>query len=556
MDILNQMMEFLADALMSMPVQLLSAIFIFLFGLHFLSEGLKDATQHKLKAFFAKAIKNRVWGVFFGTIITGITQSSTAVTVMTIGFVNAGLMTLLQAASIIVGANIGTTLTGHMANIRFDAFTPVLMVIGGLCFLFIKKQNTKTIGLVLFGFGLFFLGLANMSNAMRPLRDSPVFVNLILAMEGRVLVGILIGAVMTLVLQSSTASKMIIILLAYQGSIDLHIAMPLIFGMNIGTCFTALLSSIKANANAKRAAMFHLIFSLIGTAAFLPFIDIFTNFIMSITWPGVAAHYQVANAHTIFNIVTAIIVLPFLTPLLNFINLFIKDKEADTENINTLDERLLSNPSIAFNLANQEVLKMYDLAIENLKVATHALLTRDLSQKEAFYEKEACVNQMEFDIANFVAAIPGNVSTKAHNRKVASMIKTVSDIERIGDHSRNIMEAAQRFIDNHLLFSNDALEELKDMYNVTLQANLSAYECFKTRDLTIAEAVITYEKQIDQMEAQLRDNHVDRLQNKVCQLASGIVFLDVISHFERIADHSKSIAVNLTDEHKAPVIAA
>jgi len=276
MDFFATFMDGLTDVLTSVPIQLLSGIFIFLFGLHFLSEGLKSATQHKLKSFFSKAIKNRVWGAFFGTIITGITQSSTAVTVMTIGFVNAGLMNLLQASSIIVGANIGTTLTGHMANVRFDAFTPILMVVSGLCFLFVKKEKTKQIGMILFGFGLFFLGLTTMSDAMRPLRDSPVFIDMIMALEGRILLGIAVGALMTAVLQSSTASKMIIILLAYQGSIDLIIAMPLIFGMNIGTCFTALLSSIKANKNAKRAAIFHLLFSVIGTLLFLPFIHQFT----------------------------------------------------------------------------------------------------------------------------------------------------------------------------------------------------------------------------------------------------------------------------------------
>lgn len=536
-------MEFLANILSSVPAQLASAIFIFLFGLHFLAEGLKSATQDKLKIFFDKAIKNRVFGAIFGTIITGLTQSSTAVTVMTIGFVNAGVMNLLQAASIIVGANIGTTLTGHMMTIRFDAFVPVLMIIGGILFLFVKKEKTKQLGIALFGFGLFFIGLSGMSDAMRPLRDSQAFIDVILWLDGRIFLGILVGAGITALLNSSTASKGIIIMLAYQEILDLNIALPIIFGMNIGTCITALLSSIQANKNSKRAAIFHLLFSVIGTIIFLPFINQFADFVINLNWPGntAYAHVQVANAHTFFNIITAIILLPFLTPILKFINIFIKDDDVE-EVLNPLDTRFLDNPAIAFDQAFKESLSMHRLAITNLKIATDALLTKKISQLHEFFANEKKINQLEYEISDFLAQVSSDQITEPYSMKLASMIKIISDIERIGDHAKNIAEAAIELKDEQLSFSEDALEELSTMFKQTLEAVTASYNSFKTNDVKSAEIAIAFENEIDLLEEQLRDKHVCRLNKKFCNARSGLIFLDTLSNFERIGDHSKNIA--------------
>jgi len=535
-------MDFLANMLSSVPAQLASAIFIFLFGLHFLAEGLKNATQDKLKLFFDKAIKNRVFGALFGTIITGLTQSSTAVTVMTIGFVNAGVMTLLQAASIIVGANIGTTLTGHMMTIRFDAFIPILMVIGGLCFLFFKKEKTKQLGIVLFGFGLFFIGLTGMSDAMRPLRDSQAFIDAIVWLEGRTFLGILVGAGITALLNSSTASKGIVIMLAYQNIIDLNIALPIIFGMNIGTCVTALLSSINANKNSKRAAIFHLLFSIIGTILFLPFINQFANLVINLNWPGdtTYAHVQVANAHTFFNVITAVIILPFLNPILNFINIFVKDDSAE-EVLNPLDVRFLDNPAIAFSQAFNESLKMHKLAITNLKIATDALLEGKTSKLTEFFANEKIINQLEYEISNFLASIPSDQMSEANTTKLASMIKITSDIERIGDHAKNIAESAIELNDEQLTFSAEAVAELTTMFEQTQKAVSSSYVSFETNNIKEAEITIACENEIDLLEEQLRDQHICRLNKKICNARSGLIFLDTISNLERIGDHSKNI---------------
>lgn len=534
-------MEFLANVLTSVPAQLLSAIFIFLFGLHFLAEGLKNVAQDKLKAFFDIAIRNRVFGAIFGTIITAVTQSSTAVTVMTIGFVNAGVMTLIQAASIIVGANIGTTLTSYIMTIRFDAFVPILMVIGGLLFLFVKKEKTKPIGVVLFGFGLFFIGLTGMSDAMRPLRESQAFIDMIIWMDGRIFLGVVIGALLSAVLNSSTASKGIIIILAFEGIIDLNIAMPLIFGVNIGTCFTALLSSVQANKNAKRAAVFHLLFSLIGTAVFLPFINQYTDFIQSIPWPGDAVHYQVANAHTIFNVISAVLFMFILDPVLKFINIFIKDDETEKEIHIPLDNRLLDNPAIAFNQAFKQSLKMHKLALKNLDIASHALLSKQTSKLPHFYHNERKINKLEYEIANFLSSVSIEQLTESMTLKIASLIKITNDIERIGDHAKNIAEAAEELVAGELSFSEAGYLELKQMIQKTSNAVKAAYSSFQQDDLAQAEITIELENEIDLLEEQLRDNHIERLKNKVCNISSGLIFLDTISNLERIGDHCKNI---------------
>jgi len=545
--IFTLIMEVLTITLSSVPTQLAGAIFIFLFGLHFLAEGLKNATQDKLKLFFDKAIQNRVFGALFGTLITAVTQSSTAVTVMTIGFVNAGVMTLLQAASIIVGANIGTTLTSYIMTIRFDAFVPVLMVIGGLMFLFVKKEKTKQFGVILFGFGLFFIGLSGMSDAMSPLRDSPAFEDLIVWLDGRIFLGILVGAGLSAVLNSSTASKGIIIMLAFEGIIDLNIAMPLIFGVNIGTCFTALLSSIQANKNAKRAAIFHLLFSVIGTIIFLPFINQYTDFITSLPWPTSPdpyqkVAYQVANAHTIFNVVTALIFLFILNPVLKLINLFIKDDDDTKEILNPLDARFLDNPAIAFDQAFKESLRMYELAITNLEIATTALFTKKTNKLQKFFANEKKINQLEYEISDFLALLPAEQMTEVNIVKIASTIKITSDIERIGDHAKNIAEAAKELKDEELSFSEEALEDLSTIFNQTFEALRAAYNSYEENDIKYAAITIASEKEVDLLEEQLRDKHIIRLNKKICNTRSGLIFLDTLSNLERIGDHSKNIA--------------
>jgi len=531
-------MEFITNIVTSMPFQLLSAVSIFLLGMHFLGEGLKNAAQDKLKTFFDKGIRNKVMGTFIGAIVTIIWQSSSATTVMVIGFINAGLMTLQQASGVIIGANIGTTLTGHIMAIRISDFIPLLMIVGGALFLFLKREKTKEIGKVFFGFGLLFMGLGAMSTAMRPLAESYFFKEIIIMLEGNLLLGILVGAIMTAVLNSSSATTAIILSLAAAGAINLNAAIPIIFGMNIGTCLTGIISSIGANKAAKRAAVFLLFFNIIGTILFIPFVNPLTNLILS--WGGEIGQ-QIANTHTFFNIVTAVLILPFSSLLVKLVSRIVKDDNTK-ESLNPLDVRFLDNPAIAIDQALKESLRMHDLAITNLKIANDVLLTRKTSKLHKFFANEKKINQLEYEISDFLTSIPTEQLTESISSKITSMIKITNDIERIADHAKNIVEAVEELINEELSFSEAAIEELKIIFTQALDTVTAAYNSFGNNDITQAAITIASENEIDLLEEKLRDEHISRLNKKLCHARSGVLFLDTISNLERIGDHSKNIA--------------
>ena len=531
-------MEFLTNILTSIPFQLLSAISIFLLGMHFLGEGLKNAAQEKLKTFFDKGIRNRFMGTFIGAFVTIIWQSSSATTVMVIGFINAGLMSLTQASGVIIGANVGTTLTGHIMAIRISDFIPLLMIIGGFLFLFIKKDRTREIGKVFFGFGLLFTGLGAMSTAMRPLAETDLFKDFIMMLEGNLFLGIIAGAIITAVLNSSSATTAIILSLATADAISLNVAIPIIFGMNIGTCLTGIISSIGANKAAKRAALFQLLFNIIGTTIFLPFVTPLTNLITS--WGGEIPQ-QIANTHTVFNIATAVLILPFSSLLVNFVTRTIKDDDSK-EKLSPLDIRFLDNPAIAIDQALKESLRMHKLTIKNLELATDALLTKKTSKLNKFFDNEKKINRLEYEITEFLTSISSEQMTESVSTKITSMIKIINDIERIGDHAKNIVEVVQELKDEELSFSDEAIQELSRMFKQTHDAITAAYYSFEGNDITQAAITIASENEIDLLEEQLRDEHISRLNKKVCNARSGVLFLDTISNLERIGDHSKNIA--------------
>ena len=526
---------------------LFSGLALFLFGMEFMGDGLENAAGSKLKSFFDKAITNPLKGALVGTIVTAIIQSSSATTVMVVGFVNAGLMSLYQAVGVIMGANIGTTITGQLITFKIDDYIPLFIIIGAALILFMKQQNRKEIGKIIFGFGLLFMGLTAMKYAMSPIAQTTFFQDLIIALEGNMFLGILVGAVMTAVVQSSSASTAILLSLAATGAISLQVAIPILFGNNIGTCVTALLSSLNANKVAKKAAFIHLSFNLIGTLIFLPLIGILSNIV---THMGGDIDKQIANAHTIFNVVNAIILLPFAGVFVKLANLALKDKEGEQASINRLDRRFLETPAIAFEQAFQESLTMYDLAKENLTLATNALMDGKTTDYRKIYENESEINRMERDLSSFLVSISSHDITEVDTNRIASMIKIVSDIERIGDHSKNIAELAEEVATSKLSFTSDAIEELKLMYNYTLESINSSYASYKNNNRQKANDTVIFEENIDRLEELLRDKHIKRLSENKCNAHSGAVFLDAISNFERIGDHSINIAeyiLNLSD---------
>ncbi|WP_235069912.1 Na/Pi cotransporter family protein [Turicibacter sp. TJ11] len=529
---------------------LFSGLALFLFGMEFMGDGLENAAGSRLKSFFDKAITNPLKGALVGTIVTAIIQSSSATTVMVVGFVNAGLMSLYQAVGVIMGANIGTTITGQLITFKIDDYIPLFIIIGAALILFMKQEKRKEIGKIIFGFGLLFMGLSAMKDAMSPIAETTFFQDLILALEGNMFLGILVGAAMTAVVQSSSASTAILLSLAATGAISLQVAIPILFGNNIGTCVTALLSSLNANKVAKKAAFIHLSFNLIGTLIFLPLINILSQVVV---YMGGDIDKQIANAHTIFNVVNAIILLPFSGVFVKLANLALKDNEGEQPTINRLDRRFLETPAIAFEQAFQESLTMYDLAKENLTLATNALIDGKATDFKKVYENESEINRLERDLSTFLVSISSHDITEVDTNRITSMIKIVSDIERIGDHSKNIAELAEEVSTSKLKFTNDALEELKLMYNYTLESINSSYASYKNNNREKANDTVIFEENIDRLEELLRDKHIQRLSQNKCNAHSGAVFLDAISNFERIGDHSINIAeyiLSLEDNFK------
>lgn len=518
---------------------LFGGLALFLFGMEFMGDGLENAAGSRLKSFFDKAITNPFKGALVGTIVTAIIQSSSATTVMVVGFVNAGLMSLYQAVGVIMGANIGTTITGQLITFKIDDYIPLFIIIGAALILFMKQEKRKEIGKIIFGFGLLFMGLSQMKDAMSPIAQTTFFQDLILALEGNMFLGILVGAAMTAVVQSSSASTAILLSLAATGAISLQVAIPILFGNNIGTCVTALLSSLNANKVAKKAAFIHLSFNLIGTLIFLPLINILSQVVM---YMGGDIDKQIANAHTIFNIVNAIILLPFAGVFVKLANLALKDKEGEKPTINRLDRRFLETPAIAFEQAFQESLTMYDLAKENLTLSTNALIDGKVTNLKKIFENESEINRLERELSTFLVSISSHDITEVDTNRIASMIKIISDIERIGDHSKNIAELAEEVSTSKLTFTSDALEELRLMYNYTIESINSSYASYKNNNRQKANDTMIFEENIDRLEELLRDKHIQRLSQNKCNAHSGAVFLDAISNFERIGDHSINIA--------------
>lgn len=518
---------------------LFGGLALFLFGMEFMGDGLENAAGSRLKSFFDKAITNPFKGALVGTIVTAIIQSSSATTVMVVGFVNAGLMSLYQAVGVIMGANIGTTITGQLITFKIDDYIPLFIIIGAALILFMKQEKRKEIGKIIFGFGLLFMGLSQMKDAMSPIAQTTFFQDLILALEGNMFLGILVGAIMTAVVQSSSASTAILLSLAATGAISLQVAIPILFGNNIGTCVTALLSSLNANKVAKKAAFIHLSFNLIGTLIFLPLINILSQVVM---YMGGDIDKQIANAHTIFNIVNAIILLPFAGVFVKLANLALKDKEGEKPTINRLDRRFLETPAIAFEQAFQESLTMYDLAKENLTLSTNALIDGKVKNLKKIFENESEINRLERELSTFLVSISSHDITEVDTNRIASMIKIISDIERIGDHSKNIAELAEEVSTSKLTFTSDALEELRLMYNYTIESINSSYASYKNNNRQKANDTMIFEENIDRLEELLRDKHIQRLSQNKCNAHSGAVFLDAISNFERIGDHSINIA--------------
>lgn len=529
-------------------IGLIGGLGLFLYGMKLMGDGLENAAGDTLKNILEKVTSNPISAVLVGTLVTMVIQSSSATTVMVVGFVNAGLMNLYQAAGIIMGANIGTTITAQLVAFKLDAIAPIAVGIGTAIVLFAKNKRRRDVGSIVLGFGILFMGMGIMGDALKPISKSSQFTEIILAIGDNRFLGILAGLALTAVVQSSSATTGILIALAGTGVVGMNVALPIIFGCNIGTCVTALLASIGTSKTAHKAAFIHLAFNIFGTLIFIPFMDILVHIVQTISPDSVPR--QIANAHTIFNISNTLIMVPLIKYLILLVNKIIPGED-EIEKIGPkyLDDRLLETPIIAAGQVIKETIRMATKAKENMQISIEAFHTNNEELVKKVYTNEKLINVLEESITDFLVRLSKtDLSDKEHSI-VQSTYHVVNDIERIGDHAENIADLTLEKINRRLDYSGDALEELTNMYNYTLNALEMAIESYANRDTLKAQAVNDIEQKIDDCQKEYRDSHIRRLNEGKCNAYSGALYIDVISNLERIGDHSVNIAESVLNNN-------
>ena len=526
--------------MLRMIVGLLAGLAVFLYGMKIMSDALQRSAGGRMKKLLEALTTNRFLGVLVGATITAIIQSSSATTVMVVGLVNAGIMNLTQSIGVIMGANIGTTMTAQLIAFKFNDFIPYTLIIGAALMLFASKKSYKLLGEFFIGFGLLFSGMHEMSAAMKPLKDIQGFTDLMINLQHNPMLGVLVGLGLTAVVQSSSATIGILQALAFQGLIPIEAALPILFGENIGTCVTALLASIGTSIAARRAAIMHLTFNLIGTIIFVILLKPMIWFV-GISATDVAR--QIANAHTFFNIANLIIQFPFAFLIVKFVIKVVPGEDNDKEfELQYLDSRLLETPTVAVVQIVKEIIRMGEIARSNVKDGVDAIITFNDKLIDKIYDNEKVINELEKKIGEYLVSVANSAISEDQRYKVSALFNTIHDIERIGDHAENLAEIAQYKVDNKIIFSDFAIEELKLITENVDGALSNALEALKTEEPRLVQLVDDYENTVDDLRDQFKAKHIQRLNEGNCNISAGVLFLDLITNLERVSDHSVNIA--------------
>ncbi len=542
-------------------LNLLGGIALFLFGMHTLSASLEKLAGGKLETWLEKATSKPIKGVVLGAIITAVIQSSAATTVMIIGFVNSGLMKLSQAIGVIMGANIGTTATSWLLSLQSisgsdgfsflnllkpTTFTPVLAVIGVILIMFTKSDKKKTIGMILAGFAVLMFGMNSMSSATAGLAENETFCNILMMFSNPVL-GVVAGAVLTAVLQSSSASIGILQSIAIStGKVTYSVALPLLLGQNIGSCVTALISSVGANKPAKRVAFVHLYFNVIGTVVFLSIFYLLNAFISMPFMEESLNAVGIAVIHTGFNVLATALFLPFTKQLEKLACLTVRDDSNDEKlTPMLLDERLLKTPSVAIEQCRNVCIRMARLTQETLKMSMEVVTTYDAKKCAEVIDNENAIDIFEDKIGSYILKISSKDLSENDSKIVSSMLHTIGDLERISDHAVNIVEAAEEMHSKKIKFSQQALRELPVIVNAVSEILDMSINAFINNDVNLAKNVEPLEDVIDQLRSDLKTRHIERLRNGKCTIELGFILQDLLTNFERVSDHCSNIAVYL-----------
>ena len=532
---------------MHILISLIGGLGLFLYGISVMGEGLQKSTGPKLEKAIGLLTSSTIMGVLVGTVVTGIIQSSGATTVMVVGFVSAGIMSLYQAIGVIMGANIGTTVTAQLVSFDVSILSSIALGIGIVLYMIGSKSKPmlKNISEILIGFAILFIGMRFMKEAVAPLSEYPIVKSILAKISTEPFIALIAGFLMTTILQSSSASMGILIALSSQGLMPLSGALPILYGDNIGSCTTSLLSSVGANKNAKRAATMHLCFNIIGTILFMIILNKPITWIVQYLNPNDSAR-QIANSHTLFNIVNVILLLPFSKFIVKLAMLIIPDKDDEEKESTTiikyLDDRMLETPAIAYGNIIRESLRMGKKAKDGFTSATNALINKSQKQINETFEKEKVINEQQKRIIDYLIKLSNRSLDDNMRKSLDLLFHTINDIERIGDLSENIAELAENAIKNNVKFSERALDEIKEIYNKTLESYDLSLEAMKQNDMSIANNAIELEEDVDELDKAYRNEHMKRLNQHLCSIDSGIIYLDLLTNIERISDHSASIA--------------
>lgn len=547
----------------SMLFQFIGGLGMFLYGMQMMAAGLQKSAGDKMKHLLGVLTNNRFMGILVGALITAIIQSSGATTVMVIGFVNAGLMNLFQAVGVIMGANIGTTITAWIvsAGQLGDAFTvmkpgfyaPLMIGVGALLVMFAKREKKQNIGSICIALGLLFVGLDWMSGSIKPYTDAPIFSQAFALLGGNPILGIAAGAVVTAVMQSSSASVGVLQTLAMNGVVTANAAVYICLGSNIGSCYTALLSSIGASKNSKRAAVINLLFNVFGVIIFgtVGFVVFKLNTALA---SSSIDSVKISIFHTIFNVINTIIMFPLANLLVKASCMVVKDKEEEISRDDSLemhlDDRIMKTPSFAIEAALKEINEMGKLALENVELSVKAAMYLKDEDIRIAYENEDKINEYEKTITKYLVKINNLNLSDAQHKTVKNLLYTINDLERIGDHAKNVAEFGETLKKDNLVFSDKVIGELDRMKeHVTKSLNL-AVSMRESGSADEIKKVYKYENDVDRIEMDIREKYISRLLEKECNIETGVLFIDIISNLERISDHALNIAQYVEEENK------
>ena len=539
---------------------LIGGLSLFLFGMNIMGQALERKAGNKLKDLLAKMTNSKLKGFLTGLVITAVIQSSSATTVMVVGFVNSGLMTLRQAINVIMGANIGTTITSWILSLgdidgssilitllKPTSFTPILALVGIIFYMFLKDDSKKDIGSILLGFATLMFGMDTMSNAVSGLANVPGFSNLFILFTNPLL-GVLVGALLTAIIQSSSASVGILQALSCTGQVTYGAAVPIIMGQNIGTCVTCLLSSIGTNKNARRAAVVHLLFNTIGTVVILTLFCIIKTFVYIPLLSEQASMFGIALTHSIFNVLCVMILLP-MSALLEKLALRIIPDDKIKEKYDELDTRLFVTPTLALAQAKSSLSDMADTSRKAITMALKSVNNYSDKLYEDILKQEDKNDRYEDKIGTYLVDLSSkNTLSESESKEVSKMLKIIGDLERIADHAINIGQASRELRDKNLSLSEDAIKEMDNMLNAVKECVDLSLLAFEKDDLAIALKVPPLEEVIDELKAKLRANHIDRVKRRQCSIEAGFIWSDLLTNLERVGDHCNNIATEIIDD--------